>query len=346
MAFFNRTRVFGGAEESLLANAKEFLRRGLEVVVICSLDGVVAGRLSEAGLKVRRLLPRNDFRARRHSLLRRVSDSIECRAKAKDSDLAMRVAELACRAETSRLLVALRELKPSVFFANMCVSADHSFLRCASRLGIPSVSHQQVTPVAWTGRRVVSEANAMCEWFVSNSEWTRRAWVNSGLRSERHEVAYNMIVKPPPANESLRDRLSLGRDSKLIVSVGRLDPTKKFDDGIRAFAEVAPRFPGWHYVIIGDGEERTRLGQLASVSGAGERIHFPGWLLRADSYLEQIDVLLHPTPAEHFGRVVAEAMLAGATALGHASGGVTEMIDDGVTGHLFHDERSMRDCLE
>ncbi len=348
VAFFHRSRVFGGAEESLLTNANEFLRRGLEVVVICSLDGAVADRLREAGLQVRRLLPRSHFRARQHSLLRRVSDSVECRSQSRNSSLAGRVVELVIRAELAGLDAALRDLKPSVFYSNMCAGGDHPFLKRAARLGIPTVSHQRVTPPVWTGRRVVREANAFCDWFVSNSAWTRLAWLDCGLRAERHDVVYNTILKPRAAKESLRERLSLGPDAKLIASLGRLEPTKRFDDGIRAFAEVAGRFPEWHLLIMGDGAERAQLEQVASAAapGVAERIHFLGSVPQAASCLEQVEVLLHPTPAEHFGRVIAEAMLAGATVIGHASGGVTEMVEDGITGHLFQDARSMRDCLE
>jgi glycosyltransferase involved in cell wall biosynthesis len=98
-----------------------------------------------------------------------------------------------------------------------------------------------------------------------------------------------------------------------IVSIGRLLHWKGFDLGVRAFARVANEFPNSEYWIVGDGPERTRLGELARELGVDERVFFWGPLPRQvtlDKLLD-CDVLLHPSLHDSGGWVCLESMAAG-----------------------------------
>ncbi|BET68979.1 hypothetical protein ASA1KI_38970 [Opitutales bacterium ASA1] len=258
----------------------------------------------------------------------------------------LRLGELPVRAERRLLLRVLAQARPNVFYANMAASGDAPFLRAAAGLGTATISHQRVTPPVFAGRRLLQEANGDCDLFVSNSQWTRSEWIRAGLRADRHEVIYNAIARPHPTSESLRGRLGLPTSAKLIVSVGRLDPQKDFARGVRVFSRIAARYPDWHYVVIGEGEARVELERLRSASDLRDRVHLAGEVKNAASFLSQAEVFLHPTTEEHFGRVVAEAMLAGTLAIGHASGGVKEMVEHERTGLLFEDDASLERVLD
>jgi glycosyltransferase involved in cell wall biosynthesis len=344
--FFHRARVYGGAEVSLSTNAFDFVSRGYEVSVVCACDGVVPTRFEEAGLKVHRLFPRGHRRRRERRCVGRLIESFECRSKSSSHAWMLRLGEATVRAERRLLLQVLARERPSVFYTNMAASGDAPFLRTAAGCGVATISHQRVTPPVFAGRRLLQETNTECDLFVSNSQWTRSEWIRAGLRADRHEVIYNAIARPEPTSESLRERLGLPASAKLIVSVGRLDPQKDFARGVRVFSRIAARYPEWHYVVIGEGEARGELERLRAATGLRHRVHLAGEVKNAATFLSQAEVFLHPTTAEHFGRVVAEAMLAGALAVGHASGGVKEMVEHERTGLLFDDDDSLERSLD
>lgn len=345
IAVFQRSDVFAGAEECLLFNLRDLAARGCDSVILSFSTDRVARRFEDEGLRVERVCT-----LRRGSLLERdfptrLIESLECRSKHWNLSAASRLTRWATRRELGALKGALLRERPDVFLGNISVGGDSQFLELAHSLGIGTISHQQVTPEVWMSRRAVREANDFCTEIFSNSAWTRNKWIAHGLRSDRHEVIYNRIVSSEPARGSLRELIGLDDASRLVASVGRLSPEKEFDFGIRAFAAIAADFPNWHYVIIGEGSERSRLEQVAVDAGLSARVHFTGQLADAASYFGQTDILLHPTRAEHFGRVVAEAMLRGAVVVGHNSGGVPEMIADGQNGFLFHEASGLSAVL-
>ena len=71
---------------------------------------------------------------------------------------------------------------------------------------------------------------------------------------------------------------ALSDDHLTLMSMGRLSYEKGFDILLRAFAIVAARFPKWHLKIIGDGELRDELEQLARNLGLSDQVVFTGAL--------------------------------------------------------------------
>jgi glycosyltransferase involved in cell wall biosynthesis len=344
VAFFQSTVLFAGAEECLVTNIAELRARGVDALVFSGSTAPVMDRLEANGVPIVRMFVRQP-RSGLRRWLGRIAGSLECRAKHLGNSLTDVVANALTRGELRALRATIERHQPSVLIGNMSALGDYQFLRLASNLGLGTVSHQQVSPEPWVGKRVVGELSRFCTEIYSNSAWTREGWIAKGLRADRHHVIYNRILPTAPATERLRDRLGLAPDVRLIASIGRLAAEKRFSDGIRAFRDAAGRYPGWHYVIIGEGDERISLEQEVAACGLGGRVHFTGQLGGAAAYLDQVDILLHPTPGEHFGRVVAEAMLRDAIAIGHASGGVLEMISDGETGFLFGRDRDLAATL-
>ena len=326
-------------------NALDLERRGYEVSVVCVDAFQVAEGFRERGLKVHRHDVWSQAGVQGPGFLKRLADSLECRSKRWAGPLAMTLPRFAIRRQLRVFASALQDARPTVVFGNMNAGGDHQFLRLAHELGKRTISHQQITPPVWVGKRLLDDLNRFCDGLMSNSEWTRRSWIRQGMRADRHEVIYNTLLPVAPSSDDLRARAGLAPEARVLVSVGRLSVEKCFETGIRTFAAVARDLPAWHYLIIGDGAERDRLQETARDLEVSGRVHLVGPLPGASSYLHQADVFLHPTPAEHFGRVVAEAMLARTVTVAHGSGGVPEMIRDGVTGFLFSDQASLEKKL-
>ena len=132
-----------------------------------------------------------------------------------------------------------------------------------------------------------------------------------------------------------------GPGDVLMVTVGRLQRRKGHDLAIEALARGGAALERVRYLIVGDGDERARLEQLAVEHGVGDRVMFTGAVsgdLLPD-YYGAGDVFVHPNridgnDTEGFGIVFLEAAAAGLPTIGGASGGVPEALEKDVTGLL------------
>lgn len=133
--------------------------------------------------------------------------------------------------------------------------------------------------------------------------------------------------------------LSLPPDARVILTVGRLissEPGKGIDTVIRALPKVLRAVPKCLYVVVGDGDDRNRLEQLAAQHDVRNRVHFVGRqaVSGLKEYYLRSEVFIMPSRQEGFGIVFLEAMACGKPIIGGNHGGTPEIVEDGVTGFL------------
>jgi glycosyltransferase involved in cell wall biosynthesis len=121
-----------------------------------------------------------------------------------------------------------------------------------------------------------------------------------------------------------------------ILAMGRLVHKKGFDLLIRAFARIAAEFPRAHLLIAGDGEERAALERLIDELDLRARVRLLGFADRATSLalFWGCEFFVLSSRIEPFGIVVAEAMAARKAVLATKSGGVIDLMQNGVNGLL------------
>lgn len=98
-------------------------------------------------------------------------------------------------------------------------------------------------------------------------------------------------------------------DTKSIISVGRLDKQKGFQDVI----QVLPQLPEYHYTIIGEGSDRQYLISLAKKYNVADRVYLVGSKTPEEimEYYRTAGLFILPSRTEGFGLSVVEAMAAG-----------------------------------
>ncbi len=152
---------------------------------------------------------------------------------------------------------------------------------------------------------------------------------NVGRRLERFNGLSARTLYPPPP---LAPRLRAGPYGDAVVTVGRLDPMKRFDLLVRAVAAAATPVRA---VIAGEGPEADRLARLARELGVEERVELPGRVddqRLAELYADALAVYYAPFD-EDYGYVAVEAFLAERPVVTIAdAGGVLEFVADGRTG--------------
>ncbi|NJK47655.1 glycosyltransferase [Candidatus Gracilibacteria bacterium] len=138
------------------------------------------------------------------------------------------------------------------------------------------------------------------------------------------------MFQPHLASNQMRSRLSNGNpDNPLLLYVGRVSAEKEIDR-IKPILEAIPEA---HLAIVGDGPHREAL----EAHFAGTQTHFVGYLqgLELASAFASADAFIFPSRTETLGLVLLEAMAAGCPVVAAASGGIPDIVTDGVNGYLF-----------
>src|SRR5215217_1471607 len=143
---------------------------------------------------------------------------------------------------------------------------------------------------------------------------------------------------PPGVNPSLFEGpfedpfAGIGRPRVLFV--GRLAPQK----GVRALVAAAALIedPSARVLLVGDGPERSKLERDAERIGVADRLHFVGFFAheRLPAVFAHADLLVLPSLYEELGTVLLEAMQAALPIVASRTGGIPDVIENGVNGLL------------
>ena len=206
------------------------------------------------------------------------------------------------------------------------------------------------TAAHWTKRisayRLLSDAAGI----VANSEWsaslTRDIMGEIGITAPPPVAAIDLGTDPvrfSPSGDTgrLRAQLELS-DAPIMLSVARLVPHKGQDVAIQALAALQAEFPELHYVVIGTGDDESRLRALAETLRVGNRVHFVGQLDDhglADAYATSsvyvgLSRLDNEINVEGFGISFVEAGASGIPVVAGDSGGVRSAVRDRETGFV------------
>lgn len=228
----------------------------------------------------------------------------------------------------------IRAVGPDVVVSFIDV-ANVNALWAARGLGVPVVVAERTHPPShhvrwferWLRRWLYPRAACLVVQTEATAEWARAGGLGRRVEVIPNAVASPIVGATPPAFEM--------PDGPVLVSMGRLDPGKRFDLVVDGFAEVAPRHPEWRLVILGDGPERKALEARVAGHGLGGRILIPGTVSDPGHVLARSSLFVLASDYEGFPNALCEAMAHGlAVVATDCPVGPREIVRDGVDGVL------------
>jgi phosphatidyl-myo-inositol dimannoside synthase len=125
----------------------------------------------------------------------------------------------------------------------------------------------------------------------------------------------------------------------VILSVGRwlaAERYKGMDTLIKALPRLLLRWPDVELAMVGSGDDREWLENIARDTGVQGHVHFFSNISydEISACYAACELFALPSRGEGFGLVYLEAMARGKPVIGGAHGGAPEVIQDGVTGYL------------
>lgn len=177
-------------------------------------------------------------------------------------------------------------------------------------------------------------AVAVCEAarqrFAADGMRPRRALLSvpNGIRLERFRPADDV------ARQSLVAELGLPTGSRIIGTVGRLQPVKDHALLLRAFAKVRVQVPEAALVIVGDGPLRAALEAQAEQAGLSDAVRFMGDRHDVPRLLTGMEVFALTSTSEGYSVALLEACASSLPIVATDVGGNREIVRHGVNGRL------------
>jgi glycosyltransferase involved in cell wall biosynthesis len=196
--------------------------------------------------------------------------------------------------------------RPAAWLAGVpvIVSTEHS-------IGETHLERRKMTAGV---RALYLATEAMSDMTVAVSGTVRERLVKWGLRPRKVAVIPNgvdltRVEFDATGREKVRAEFGIAPSDYVIGVLGRLDPTKQFGMVIEAAAPLLG--DGRRLLIVGKGDERAHLEEVARRCGVADRVIFAGERHDVAAMLSAMDLFVASSKQETFGLSVLEALANG-----------------------------------
>lgn len=242
----------------------------------------------------------------------------------------------------ARLFFFVRKEKIDIIHSNAAASRESIAGALAARLaGVPFIYHARVLESSKGIERFLGKLSKK---IIATSEKVKEkfSFVKDKNKLVKILNAVDLSEFDPQTRggEKAREEFQIDRAEKIIGAVGRLYPLKGLEVFLNAAYEVVKRISKTRFLIIGDDASssgyKEKLVKQAEELGIKGKVLFTGFRQDIPELFSLMDIFVLPSLEgyEAFGRVVIEAMAMEKPVIATRSGGVPEIIDEGVTGIL------------
>jgi glycosyltransferase involved in cell wall biosynthesis len=253
------------------------------------------------------------------------------------------IKKMASATTLGRLYRYARELRKRDF------SIVHIFFNDASVVAPPILKWQGLKVVVsrrdmgfWCSARtaLLLKANRLfVDRVVANSEAVKRSvQAREGYSDSKISVIYNGHDRASEttdvARRRVRDTLGIGPEGVIVGIVANLRTIKRIEDLIRAFALVRRTHHNAWLVIVGTGDLRNKLEDLATSLDIRSQVVFTGQLSDPLPVIHEFAVGVICSESEGFSNSIIEYMYCAKPTVCTNVGGNPEIVRDGENGFL------------
>ena len=201
--------------------------------------------------------------------------------------------------------------------------------------------------VPWFMRKLYPSANTIIGVSQGVSSDLER---QLGLPEGKVHTIYNPVIDSELLNKATTEATHpwlQSQDIPVFLAVGRLTPQKDFANLIQAFAQVRKKRTA-RLIILGEGELRTELEQLAEQLEITEDLDLPGFANNPYSFMSQAHCFTLSSRYEGLPTVLIEAMACGCSVVStDCPSGPQEILDGGEYGALvpIQDSQSLSQAM-
>jgi glycosyltransferase involved in cell wall biosynthesis len=211
----------------------------------------------------------------------------------------------------------------------------------AGRLfGVPVVRSRHLSSVVRPGLNARIVYDWLPDAVISSGRYIRDHLVeNCHCRAEMHfsvpAGADHKRFSPAVDATAIRAEFALGDASPVIGIVAVLRSWKGHRILFEACSRLLASNPGLRLFVVGDGPLRDHLPTWANELGLAGHVTFAGHRDDVPECMKAMDVCVLPSlKNEATSQVMPQAMLVGTPVISSSAGGLTEVVQDGITGRV------------
>lgn len=238
------------------------------------------------------------------------------------------------------LRAVLRQEKPDVALGMMS-TANCLLSMAASGTDVLAIGSERTYPPkshlgrvwSWLRRGVYPRLSAVVVQTEKGAQWLR---THAGVC--RAPVIPNPVFYPLVCHAPLvmpEQIMGANSEGNMLLAAGRLGQGKGFDRLLVAFSELAPVFPDWSLIILGEGACRNELENKVADLGLEKNVFLPGVVGNISEWYEAADLYVLTSIFEGFPNSLAEALAHGLPAISvDCETGPSEILRHDVDGLL------------
>ena len=235
------------------------------------------------------------------------------------------------------------------------VTGDYAWEQGMTRFGISdpieAFEAKKYGPAIEFLRFLQSYVSRLSDKVIVPSEYLKKIVSGWNVKEEKISVIYNSAEIPniKESKISLRKKLNIGEEEKILISVGRLVKWKGFDGLIDVFSALNKNNKNLRLLIIGDGPERENLELRIKNYELGNTAVLLGKLSHDETlkYVKAGDIFILNTAYEGFSHQLAEVMSLGIPIITTRAGGNIEIVKDRENGLLvdYNDKNAIKEAI-
>ncbi len=305
--FVTRSDTIGGAQKYILDTSRQFKNDGHEVTVISGGDGVFGTEVKNYGLNYIGL----DSIVRDVSLFVDIKGIISFRREIKLLKPDVVIIHSAKAGLVGRVALTLYKSK-KIFIAH-----GWSHIRTSSTLG----------KLLYGG--IEKFLSFLCDRIICISKQDLK-FANDTLMIAKNKTCllYSGV------KESFSSRSVSENNICNLLTVTRFQDPKDFNTLLSALNRVHKVRSDWVLTVLGDGQDLEYYQRKTAKLGLLNNIRFLGFKENLDNFYKSSDLVILISKSEGLPLSLIEAMSHGKPILASNVGGVSELIDDGITGFL------------
>ncbi len=190
--------------------------------------------------------------------------------------------------------------------------------------------------------RFLNQVNLLClrrfDNIIAVSEAVKTGLEKCGIPAAKITVIKNIPAFSsggPSAAGSVKDKLGISPQAKLVGFIGRLEKVKGGAQFIDAALSALETRKDLHFLLIGDGSQKPVLEEMVEKSGQQSHFHFTGYLSDPTEAFNSLDLYVLSSLDEGIPLTLLEAMSFGIPVIATKVGGVPEVITNGLNGILL-----------
>jgi glycosyltransferase involved in cell wall biosynthesis len=181
--------------------------------------------------------------------------------------------------------------------------------------------------------------SSMVDKYIAVSETAKTVYQKElGIPPEKIEVIYNAVDIPKFNIEIDRNRkrkeLGIPEENFVLGAIGKWRPEKGQIYLIWALPEILKKFPQTTLVLVGGGENRKKLSELAKSTGVEKNVLLLDERGDIPEILKTFDIFLNPSLYEGLSNSILEAMAAQVPIVASDIPSNTEIIENKKSGLL------------